>query len=67
MSTAEEKRHEFNNMLRSAVSVTIDKREGLTPTSWFDPYVEIKTADGQTFYISQDGNGRLAWGNGSAA
>jgi hypothetical protein len=56
----------FNEMLRAAVSVSIDKREGL-PADEYDPHITITLADGHEFYVSQDGMGRIQWGDGSAA
>lgn len=56
----------FNDLLRLAVSVTIDTREGLDPTQ-HDPCITITLADGTEVYVAQDGVGGVSWGSGSAA
>jgi hypothetical protein len=56
----------FSEILLQAESVRLDKREGLDPKQ-FDPFIEVKLADGQVFYITTDGFGKICVGNGSAA
>lgn len=57
----------FNELLRSAVRITIDKREGLDPEK-FDPYIEIQLADGSWWYISTTGEPtQITYSSGSAA
>lgn len=54
-------RMNFNQVLRSAKSIKIDKRPGLGED--YDPHIEIKLQDGSMVYISADNTAktRIGW------
>jgi len=59
----------FNELLREAVSIRLDKREDVPADQRanFDPYICLTLADGTEVYVADNGAGQPAWGNGSAA